>query len=331
MGGGYSQEDMDNAVRRATQAGRREAEKARKEFQQQIKAIREQMNKPIAERKRKAVWVNERKLSLRINNSVFLLGPKGSGKSTFLSLMETGLGVPSDSISDGTKTFIDTKRNDGKEFTDSVGTEICPSQLLKLFAIFIVKGFPSDLIVFGNSRRVEPIFQNIEKFGFGRVMFTCFKSFDHVYPRGNDSDEGDSTEDSDMDVAKQIMSRDKEGMMVFAKKKYHRLVYDTKVHRIVDKERLGFSVTHDTVNETMKKRAENSSPRPFEAVITAFGGKGNLYKVPTSQPKDGDPNQHLIEVVFHFVRLYLVKYYKKEDGDVTFMNSATLHEAKALE
>ena len=97
-----------------------------------------------------------------------VIGSKGFGKSTFLWLK--GIGEkPQPSLCDGT---IEIDLNN--IIMDTVGMDITIPNMIKLIALFIVKGFPKNLILASNDR-IESVLQVLSHFFVTSVYFFIMK------------------------------------------------------------------------------------------------------------------------------------------------------------
>jgi hypothetical protein len=82
------------------------------------------------------------------NNSL-LMGPKGSGKSTYLKFRDPTAPDPVMSVNDGTTNLI--RYN---QFMDSIGIDIDVTRVLRLFCLLLNEGFPNTLITFHTTERL---------------------------------------------------------------------------------------------------------------------------------------------------------------------------------
>jgi len=91
------------------------------------------------------------KFRIRSGDKYALIGPKGSGKSTFI-WMHNLCEKPIESLKDGT-----TQVTSNDDVIDTIGIDITLEHLLRLIVLFIIKGIPNTLYLFYNSDRlIEP-------------------------------------------------------------------------------------------------------------------------------------------------------------------------------
>ena len=122
------------------------------QLKDQMREHREELNRPVAERRSKIDFVNGLKLKIRPTQAILLLGTKGQGKSTFLWLRGRGP-KPSKTTSDGTVDILSSG-----EYVDTIGLRgWTMDELVKLLVLLIYDGIPKDLILFCNDRIELPI------------------------------------------------------------------------------------------------------------------------------------------------------------------------------
>jgi len=91
-------------------------------------------------------YFNNANMDIKRNQGFAIIGPKGSGKSTFLWLRGL-IPRPEKTTIDGTTEIINQI-----EFVDTIGINIELNLLIKLFAVLIVKGLPNTLVLCINDR-----------------------------------------------------------------------------------------------------------------------------------------------------------------------------------
>lgn len=111
--------------------------KSAQESQEYAEDLAAALQMPINERQSKVDFVNGLSLPIRPTELQLLVGLKGTGKSTFLWLLQRGA-KPKPSFTDGT---VDILQLNG--FVDSIGLLAwTPEELWKLLVLLIYDGFP---------------------------------------------------------------------------------------------------------------------------------------------------------------------------------------------
>ncbi|KAJ3317812.1 hypothetical protein HDV06_001132 [Boothiomyces sp. JEL0866] len=123
-------------------------------------------------------YVNGLKLKIIKTDKILIFGDKGSGKSTYLWLLNEIDEPPVNNVTDSTVEFLYTNN-----FIDTVGINTkCIDHYYKLFTLLIYKGWPKDIILSLDDR---PLAKNsqicyLEKFKLTNFMF--FKlDYSHIY------------------------------------------------------------------------------------------------------------------------------------------------------
>jgi hypothetical protein len=95
----------------------------------------------------------------RLRGKSLLMGPKGSGKSTFLKFKDSTAPNPDQSSKVGT-----TKLTVYNRYIDSIGIVLDFERILRLICVLIGCGIPDNLLVFHQNERMELARVNLQMF-----------------------------------------------------------------------------------------------------------------------------------------------------------------------
>ncbi|XP_055339034.1 uncharacterized protein LOC129588712 [Paramacrobiotus metropolitanus] len=303
----------DEFNRRQTEIERQHAEDQRRyetrleeltqslrDAEENVRALREQLEKPVKDRQEKLDFVNSLHRRIHVNNSLLLLGPKGTGKSTFMWLLNRGA-MPKRTIRDGT---VEMEQLTG--YVDSIGLRgWTVEEVLKLMVVLLYQGFPKDLIIFGNDRIELPV-TTLGLLGIGNPMIVVLSGdFWKMYqPAGGGR-------------PKFQLVQNKDGVRRVEPETDLDHVYDLTAYKEIEEMHLGTPITHHDDIDQLVRRREQVGVRPFQFFMD------KLRSVFTAE-MENDP---IIEVLFRFIYIYEKKYCK---NNLKFMNTATLQDFSIL-
>jgi hypothetical protein len=130
---------------RQVQEARLSDEKARKELE-------EVRNAPLREKQKQVDALNALEIPLNYTNKVAFVGPKGSFKSTFKWIIGKGP-KPSKASAEGEGDAV--RFDFSLDFLDTITMSWSNENVYKLAVIFIVHGFPRDIVAFSNDVVVQ--------------------------------------------------------------------------------------------------------------------------------------------------------------------------------
>ncbi|XP_055332393.1 uncharacterized protein LOC129584283 isoform X2 [Paramacrobiotus metropolitanus] len=264
--------------------------------EQRAQTIAAQIERPARDRARKVAFVNGLNLCIRQTDSLLLVGAKGTGKSTFLWLLNKG-DQPKRTTSDGTGEIIHLEG-----YVDSIGLRgWTPEELWKLFVLLIYHGMPKDIIVFSNDRVDLPV-TTLGLLGITNPMFVIMSS---DFWRNHQSPVGGRPRIELVEDCRGVRR-------VFPESDLEH-VYNLPVYRDIEEYHLGTPITHHTdIEELVRKRAD-IGVQPFRFLMDKLGSRFHL----------DNENDHHLEAIFRFIWIYEKQYQRDALG---FMNNASLQD-----
>ncbi|XP_055329972.1 uncharacterized protein LOC129582483 [Paramacrobiotus metropolitanus] len=269
-----------------------------KNNEERLKKVTDELQLPIKVRQDRIAFVNRLNLAIWQTSSLLLLGPKGTGKTTFLWLLNK-VPKPKPSRSDGT---VDIVHVDG--FVDSIGLRgWTPEELLKLLVLMIYEGIPKDLIVFGNSDRIQLPIMTLGLLGVNHPMIVIMSS-----------DFWRKLEPKDDDDQPIHLVEDHNGIRRVEPEKHLKRVYNMSVYDEIREYQLGTTpITHHDDLELLVQKREDAGVKPFQFLMEGLGTHFHVEMENTST----------MEALFRFIYIFETKYVKDR---LKFMNHATLQD-----
>jgi hypothetical protein len=281
--------------RQLEQASRREAE-TRQALQTQENAVREltaqlerinRANQVVQEQKREIVrFINNRGIRVTyLENKWALVGPKGSGKSTFLWLMGIS-DKPMATFDDGTVSL-----SDHHNFVDTIGVDINTESLLRMLVLFIIRGVPDKIILFGNDRTLSE--GNIALLNLLSISNFLFCSLNIEYIFGGVDTDDETNEDQPREVKN---------------------MYNRRVYRQLRRSGLGVTpITHEDDITAIGGRSQMRILR-------------NMFPNDRIEITEDEINNQSGDILVSY-KVYIIKliyeFYNKYSGDeLRFINSA---------
>lgn len=207
---------------------------------------------------------------------------------------------PVKTYEDGTKEL----KSKGK-FLDSIGVEYTVESLLKLCVLFIVHGFPSDIIMFCNDR-VEVPLNVLRQLGVLTPLVCLFRpGVFWSMLRKKDA----------------TLKEDASGVRRVEPEYKLEYIYDVEAHQEYSSMGLCSTVTHhDDIEAKLTERKKNGLI-PFKALIEELG---TVFTAPKVRQLCTNP---WLEQLFMLIYVY-AKIYKKDD--LKFLNEARLEKFYSL-
>jgi len=283
--------------------------------------LAEKLAKPVREIQQKIGFVNSLQLSLQQNNRIVVFGPKGFGKSTFLWLLNEGP-KPQRSYADGTTKIVFSNH-----FCDTIGIiGYDEMSILKWVVLMLYRGFPKDIILFVTDRIAHPIF-NAASVG---INFPLIISMHHT----------------NMWKALDRAQNDPRSIRIVPRKVGSRVVkflentdpldtedpldtiYDLRTYNQCNRLNICKPITHhDDIDAEVQRRS--TIINPFTNLFLALRGKSPNLVFNVSE-NNGKVESPVVNIVWRLVYLYEKRYKNQDDGDLKFMNQATLAEFDIL-
>ncbi|XP_055334997.1 uncharacterized protein LOC129586038 [Paramacrobiotus metropolitanus] len=269
-----------------------------KKTEAEMRSMKEQLEKPVRDLAAKMDFVNGLNLKIRQTDSLLLLGPKGTGKSTFLWLLKKGA-KPTKTYSDGTAQLLHYNG-----FTDTIGLRgWTPEEVLKLFVLMIYDGIPKDLIIFGNDR-VQQAFTALASWG---VMVPMIAIMSGEFWKKVEPPQG----------GKVIITLTDTGRIrkITPESDLHE-AYDLTAYKVIRDIKLGEPVTHhDDIDHLVRKR-HAGGVLPFKVLMNAFRNQNQFLVTPENRSS-------VVDGLFRLIYVYEKKYARDR---LKFMNEATLQD-----
>lgn len=277
-----------------------------KKSQQECKRLEAIIQEPVKERKRKVDYINQLGLEIRPSRSrCALLGVKGSGKTTLKYLC--GLGErPHKSSSDHT-----THLEYGEMFLDLPGISWTVEYLLKLIALFVIYGFPEDIIAVGNDR-ASPKLSALSAVRIQNPIMVEFLSTSLFWK---------------WEKEERIKLEQKEGKSSIrhvTPTQYLSDIYDMEGMQQLKSLGICQTATHEDDLPRLFHRRKQAHISPFRELHALLGNKFRA-------PEESKPETALQEQLFMLIYLYYRKYRDRPKSQLLFLNHATLQEFYTLE
>ena len=254
------------------------------------------LNEPVAQRQAKVDFVNSLQLVIRQTDSVLVLGPKGSGKTTFMWLLGRGP-QPTKSLRDGTTEIV--KLNG---YVDSIGLRGWTNEeLVKLIVLMIYEGIPHDFIMFSTDR-VEHAITALGLVGVNHPLIVIMSNqFWKSYADG-----------------RLTLRSGRNGVRKVAPDKNLRDIYDMDAYKTIAELNMGTPITHhDNIDKLIRDRAANGLS-PFRLLMDTLNSTFNV-------SMEVDPENNIKELLFRYIYIYETVF--KRDK-LRFMNNAGLRHFK---
>jgi len=242
----------------------------------EVKQLKIDLEKPVNERKEKLDFVRKLKLKITQTDKPVLIGQKGMGKTTFLWLLNE-CAQPIQTDNDGT---IST--NYLQKFIDTIGVQWTFECMLKLCAIFVLNGFPNDIILFTNNRYVQAL-DCLTLCMITQPMIVILDC-NYLYTKI----EEDKFEYNDTGGYKHV--NDKTLGKMYNQKMYQSLEQTQKVR----------SITHHNCANIINLR-RNSNINPFKILIDELNKNFFIHILP-------DDASNINELLFRYIYIYETKY-----------------------
>jgi hypothetical protein len=289
------------AEKAALQKNLAEMEKAMMDQQDEIQRLLEEIHKPAQRMAEKRAFINSLNMRIATSDKILAVGVKGSFKSTFYYLCGLSNVKPRRTGGDGTSSIIHLP-----DCIDSIGLNGWnQTDLLKLIVLLLYTGLPQDLILFCGDRTAQPVLQ-LGLLGIqGPLLVSMMNSFwTSVEP--DDGAAPDFRLVPTQQGHRTVMRVEPENQM--------RRAYNLSKYKEIANNGHGRGITHhDNVTAIVAER-KAAGTQPFQHLREVLGATFHV----------GEKSDPIVELLFRFVYIYEKKYKALADGQVKFMNAATL-------
>ncbi|KAI9365016.1 hypothetical protein DFJ73DRAFT_808965 [Zopfochytrium polystomum] len=286
--------------------------------QESLRRLELEMNRVRHMVERKVAELNALELAVKFVNKVAFVGVKGSFKSTAAWLMGKGP-KPQRAVQDGTTSLVYHA-----DYIDTIGLRWDLIYVVKLHVLFMVHGFPSDMAVFCSDRVGEPM-QALVPLLLVKPMSISISS---NFWRDTEShmvlnEDGEVVHEPPRMALTSTDAKDFDrGVKVPAPPNKLMDMYDGAA-RLAAHESGAFEVvTHLNIEEVAERRKKQGRAT-YETWKRAImpGGRLTISTNPSG----------IEDMVFRFMYIYKAKYEAMSNGDLEFINNATVQEFADVE
>ena len=176
MGGGSSKTDLERMkLENGNLRGVIES------LQRQITTLEQTVQKDITEQKEISSFLEQRKINIRYVEKFGFIGPKGSGKTSFI-WMHGFCPKPEFTTGDGTVLI-----QQWPGIVDTVGVQMTLEHLLRVISLFIIHGMPDSVYLFYTSQRIDEPILLLSLLGISQSYFVSLDT-DYIYETYKDSE-----------------------------------------------------------------------------------------------------------------------------------------------